>query len=68
MPTGRDKDGSNSNTDIFVLGDTTGLPFLDSTVRGTTRGDGEEEKAEEFAKVFSFALEPMLRASSLLLG
>ena len=53
------------------FGDTMGLPSLDNTVRGTTRGDGEEvENGEEHVieLILVFILVTELAASSLPLG
>jgi len=71
MPADRDvEDRSNDNWGIFEFGDAKGLPFLDNTVSGTTRGDGEDEveNGEEHAKRLSFTLAPELALSSLPFG
>ena len=58
-----------------ILGDIAGLElllFLDRTVSGTTRGDGEaefnEEHAQEEVEVSLFTLVPILSVSSLPMG
>jgi len=70
-----DEVADGPNNIMGILGDIAGLAlllFLDRTVSGTTRGDGEAEFIEEHAHdevvVSLFTLVPILSVSSLPMG